>query len=177
MKGALFNVVQDVVEAEFGPEAWDEAVTRAGVDGVYTSLGSYADDELAALVGALSEIARCSRDDVLVLAGRKGLAVLVARHADLIEDLDGWRGVLRGLDGIIHPEVQKIYPDAEVPSFEVVCDDAVFQLVYRSSRNMCKLAEGLIVGLGEHFGVDLSVTQPSCAVRGDTRCLIEVAEP
>lgn len=178
MKGLIFNVVQEVVEDRFGPEVWDEAVERSGVDGAFTSLGSYADDDLVALVGAIAEVARVPTADVLVLAGRHGFARLAGRHPELLVDMHDWRDVLSGLDGIIHPEVLKIYPDATVPSFSVGAVEGAASgplvVEYRSDRHLCLLAEGLILGLGDWFERQLAVEHRSCVHRGDEICVIEV---
>ena len=44
MKGVLFNVVEDVVTEALSAEAWDDVVDDSGVDGAYTSLGTYPDE-------------------------------------------------------------------------------------------------------------------------------------
>ena len=55
MKGVIFNAVEDAVERAFGADGWDDTLGRAKVDGSYTSLGNYDDEELAAIVGALPD--------------------------------------------------------------------------------------------------------------------------
>ena len=60
MKGIIFNLAEEVLTQAHGSEVWDSILERAGVDGAYTSLGSYADQELIALVRAASEIGRAS---------------------------------------------------------------------------------------------------------------------
>ena len=49
MKGVIFNAVEDAVERAFGADGWDDTLGRAKVDGSYTSLGNYDDEELAAI--------------------------------------------------------------------------------------------------------------------------------
>ncbi len=180
MKGVIFNVVQEVVEDAFGIDFWDDAVDLAGIDGSYTSLGSYEDGDMIALVGAIAELGRVSRNDVLVLAGRNGFDKLASRHTELLAGLSGWRDVLDQLDGIIHPEVRKIYPDADVPSFDANqvsgAGQDVVLLEYESKRNLCGLAEGLVKGMGDWFETELAVTHLSCVHRGDDKCHMEVAE-
>jgi hypothetical protein len=53
MKGVIFNAVEDAVERAFRADGWDDTLGRAEVGGSYTSLGSYDDEELATIVGAL----------------------------------------------------------------------------------------------------------------------------
>ena len=54
MKGIVFNLLEDLVVRDHGEDAWDDLLEEAGSDGAYTSLGSYDDAELLALVGAAS---------------------------------------------------------------------------------------------------------------------------
>lgn len=176
MKGVIFNIVQEVVEDEHGPDTWDEIVRRAGVDGAYTSLGSYPDGDLRSLLGATAELVGVTEPEVLVLVGRRGFSRLGGRHAELLEGSDTWVDVLTNLDGIIHPEVRKIYPDAEVPTFRTVTSGRTIQLRYESSRHFCSLAEGLVRGLGDHTGAELDVTHLECVFRGDDACVLEVIE-
>jgi hypothetical protein len=181
VKGVIFNVVQEVVEEHFGAEFWDRAVEHSGVDGSYTSLGSYDDGDMIALVGSIAELGRVGREDVLVLAGRSGFRHLASRHRELLGEASGWRDVLHQLDGIIHPEVRKIYPDAEVPTFDATdvpgtpdTGDTVV-LEYRSARHLCRLAEGLILGLGDWYDSAVTVEHLACVHRGDDGCRISVS--
>ena len=50
MKGIIFNLLEEVVTQEHGEEAWEDLLDRSGVEGAYTSLGSYPDQEFLALL-------------------------------------------------------------------------------------------------------------------------------
>ena len=54
MKGIVFNVVESIIEREFGGEMWDTLIDEAIVDGAYTSLGNYPDEDLYALIDVAS---------------------------------------------------------------------------------------------------------------------------
>lgn len=71
MKGIVYNLLEEVVSAEHGEDTWDALVDAAGVDGVYTSLGSYADEDLERLVAAASEHLGASPDEVVRWFGRR----------------------------------------------------------------------------------------------------------
>lgn len=177
MKGVVFNVVQDVVEEQLGADAWDDAIDRAGVDGTYTSLGNYPESDLDQLVVSIAEAAHLSRDEVLVFSGRHGFSHFRSRHAELVAAFSGWQDVVKHLDDIIHPEVEKIYPGTDAPSFLVLTSTATsLTMVYSSKRELCPLAEGLLLGLGDWFGKTLDVVHDECVHRGDERCVISVTE-
>ena len=160
MKGVVFNVVQEVVEEQLGADAWDDAIDRAGVDGAYTSLGSYPESDLDQLAVSVGEAAHLSRDEVLVFAGHHGFSHLAERHTDLVDAFAGWQDVVKHLDDIIHPEVEKIYPGADAPSFVILTStDTALTMVYSSKRQLCPLAEGLLLGLGDWFQQPLDVVR------------------
>jgi hypothetical protein len=175
VKGIVFNIVEDVVDETLPDQSWDDAVEAAGVRGAYTSLGSYPDQDLVAIVGALSESTGLDVADVLRHAGRHGFAQLAMRHPDLLDGVGSLTELLEHLDDVIHPEVHKLYPDAQTPRFRVDADSGDGLLLhYESSRQLCMLAEGLVAGAADHFGVSVDITQPRCTLRGDDACTIEV---
>jgi len=61
---------------------------------------------------------------------------------------------------VIHVEVLKLYPDAEVPHFEVLdrTDDRLV-LLYESTRHFCDLAEGLMHACAIHFGETIDIAR------------------
>ena len=61
MKGIIFNLVEDVVRSHYGDDMWDDIIDAAGVDGSYTSLGTYPDADLLAVVGAASRLLDADR--------------------------------------------------------------------------------------------------------------------
>ena len=52
VKGVIFNILEEVVSTQMGEDAWDGLLDAAGLEGAYTSLGSYPDAEILALVSA-----------------------------------------------------------------------------------------------------------------------------
>jgi hypothetical protein len=152
VKGIIFEVVEEVVIERFGEDAWDELLVDAGVDGVWTTLGSYPDAQLGAIVAAAADRLGVSTPDVLRLVGRAAFAGLAAHHPELLDGHRSSRTVLMDLNGIIHPEVMKLYPDATVPWFGVTDLGETMEIVYRSERSLGPLAEGLVQGAGDHFG-------------------------
>ena len=63
------------------------------------------------------------------------------------------RTFLLTLNGVIHPEVRKLYPGAQTPHFDFSEEPGGAILMdYHSARTMCPMAEGLTLGAGDHFG-------------------------
>lgn len=174
MKGVVFGMLEQLVARDYGEDTWDTLLDRSGLDGVYTSLGSYPDEDLGRLVEAASAELGLPPDVVVAWFGRNALGLFAAGHPELFAPHDCSRDFVLTLNEIIHPEVRKLYPGADVPEFEFGVKGDTLVMVYRSPRRLCAFAEGLLLGAADHYAERLTVTQPECMKRGDARCVLEI---
>jgi hypothetical protein len=176
MKGIVFNLLEDIVSDEYDADVWDALLEEAGLDGVYTSLGSYPDHDLMRLVGAASQSLEMSPADVVRWFGRSALPLLAKKYPEFFEPHECARSFLLTLNNIIHPEVRKLYPGADVPVFDYdTSSEELLVMGYASSRKMCAFAEGLIEGAASHYGEEAAIEQPECMTRGDEKCVLEIS--
>src|SRR5690348_13967944 len=112
MKGIVFNLLEQIVTAEHGDETWEALLDASGLDGAYTSLGSYPDEDLFALVGAASAALDTPADAVVRWFGRSAMPLFAERYPQLFAEHAGTRSFVLTLNDIIHPEVRKLYPGA-----------------------------------------------------------------
>ena len=174
MKGVLFNAVEEAVSREWGEEMWDDLLIASGLEGAYTALGNYPDAELVALAGAAADRLSSPVDDVLRVLGRLSFGPLLSRYARFPREPTSVREFLPMVNDLIHPEVLKLYPGASVPRFALRENGDELEMDYSSVRNLCVLAEGLILGVADHYGESVAVDQSSCKQRGDSRCTIRI---
>jgi hypothetical protein len=173
VKGIIFNLAEEVVTALHGEDVWDAVLDKAGLEGAYTSLGSYPDEELTGLVVAASELLGSSPDAVLRLLGEGAMPRLAERFPSFFTGHTSSRTFILTLNDVIHAEVRKLYPDATVPDFEFESpSDSEVVITYLSPRQLCALAEGFVAGAAHHYGEDVTIDQPECMHRGDRACLI-----
>ncbi len=176
MKGVVFNLLERATTEAHGEDAWDDILAAAGLEGAYTSLGSYPDAHLSRLVAAVSDALERPPDDVVRWLGRSAMPYLAEANPRFFAPHTHTRDFLLTLNDIIHPEVRKLYPGADVPDFEMeVLEDGGMRITYGSRRKMCAFAEGLIQGAAAHYGQDVSIRQPRCMNRGDETCDLELA--
>jgi hypothetical protein len=77
---------------------------------------------------------------------------------------------LSGIDGIIHVEVLKLYPDAQLPKFDIeLHDDKKLVLLYQSGRHFEDLAEGLMKGCFKHFKQNIYIHRQTIGINGVQR--------
>ena len=176
MKGVVFNLLEEIVTREHGEDAWDDLLDATGLEGAYTSLGGYPDDDLLQLVAAASNALGMPPDDVVRWFGRNALPLLAERYPQLFEPHDSARPFVLTLNDIIHPEVRNLYPGADVPVFDFdTSSDEVLVMGYASHRQLCAFAEGLLEGAADHFGETVAIEQPACMNRGDPKCVLEIS--
>ena len=176
MKGVVFNLLEEVVSREYGEDTWDDLLDASGVDGAYTSLGSYADSDIFKLVGAATEALNLPPEDILRWFGRNALPLLAESYPAFFEPHGSTRSFLLALNDIIHPEVRKLYPGAGVPEFDFdTSSDEILTMGYSSQRKLCSFGEGLVEGAAAHYGEAVAIDQPRCMNRGDERCLLKIS--
>ena len=176
MKGVIFNLLEQVVVQEHGEDAWDALLESARLDGVYTSLGNYPDAQLVKLVHATATTLNVTPDAILRLFGARAIPLLATKYPVFFEGHESTRAFLLTLNDMIHPEVRKLYPGADVPEFTYdLGPESTLLMSYASARRMCALAEGLIEGAAAHFREHVTITQDECMHRGDPRCLFRIA--
>ena len=158
MKGVIFNAVEEAVTGLYSEDVWDDLLENAGLEGHYTSLGSYDDSELTALVTAACPMTGHETNDLLRVLGRSAFPHLANRYPELVDDSKGTHDFLRRVNDIIHPEVLKLHPDATPPQFDFEDrDDGALRVTYRSARGLGVLAAGLITGAGDRFNETVEV--------------------
>lgn len=181
MKGIVFSEFNEMVEEKFSPEIADKIIVDADLPsgGAYTSVGTYAHEELLALVTRLSVETGVPAGDLVRAFGRH----LAGRFTELYPGFfEGVRNTLEFLGTIeqhVHVEVRKLYPDAELPSFVTEqTGRGSMLMIYRSRRPFADLAEGLIEGCATHFGDQLKIERSDAFEEGmhQTRFMISMVQ-
>lgn len=176
VKGVVFNLLEDVVCDKHGEDAWDDVLDEAGVEGVYTAIGSYPDAEFVQLLQCLPGAQAGALSGTLRSFGHSAMGRLAALYPALFSPHTATMPFLLTLNEIIHPAVRCLYPGADVPVFDFtvapVEDGSDLVVGYRSARRLCYLAEGFIEGAAAHFGELASLRQSQCMHDGAVECLI-----
>lgn len=176
MKGIIFNLLEEVVTEHLGADTWDKLLAAAELDGAFTSLGNYPDDHLFKLVAAASAALNKTPTEIVRWFGAKAMPLLARKYPPLFNRHTSSRAFILTLNNIIHPEVRKLYPGADVPDFDFdTSSPDVLVMHYRSKRKLCALAEGLSEGAAEHFGEQVAILHPQCMHRGDACCRLELS--
>lgn len=182
MKGIVFTEFLEMIEDVYSPEVADQVILRAGsaTDGAYTSVGTYDHRELVRMLAALSDITAVPGPELLRAFGAHLAGRFAVSYRGFFDAAPTLLDLLASIDSHIHVEVLKLYPDAELPRFEVVSRDAHrIGLVYRSGRHMHDLALGLIEGAAAWYGtpVDVEMSPAADGVLLMVTCHDHTAQP
>ena len=162
MKGLVFTELIDLVDERFSFETCERLIEMSDLPsgGTYTSVGTYPVQEIVTLVTNLSAITDTPVPDLLKAFGRHLFKRFAVSFPVFFEGIGSALEFLPRVDGYVHLEVRKLYPDAELPSFSCATGAAgALVMTYRSNSNLADLAEGLILGCVEHFGETVAVTR------------------
>jgi len=161
MKGMVFTEFLEMVESKFSADMVDDIIDDANLPngGAYTAVGTYDHAELVAMVVALSKRTDIAVPALVQVFGEHLFGRFHALYPSFFQGVTSALDFLEGIESVIHTEVRKLYPDAQLPQFECTRSDDGLQMLYSSPRHFGDLAEGLIKGAVAHFGDVLQVTR------------------
>ena len=160
MKGIVFTEFLDLVEDKFGLEMVDKIIYQSELasEGIYTSVGTYSFSEMLQLVTNLSDNTGISTDDLLLVYAEHFFGMIERSYPGLLATYKDPIEMLASIENHIHVEVQKIYPEAELPTFIVEeKTENSLTMVYKSSRAMHHFGLGLMNKTFEHFNTEASI--------------------
>ena len=156
-----------MVEESFSIEVADEMITLSNLEsnGVYTAVGTYDHHEMVEMVTQLSKLTGIEAASLLQAYGELLFTKFAEGYGMFFSGVENAFQMLKQVDSYIHIEVKKLYPDAELPTFEYE-EPGENQLLmkYTSPRGFGAFAKGLIIGCVKHFDedIDIKITDLSC---------------
>jgi hypothetical protein len=171
MKGIVFTEFLEMVENCYSADMVDDIIdaSQLASGGIYTAVATYPHQEMVALMLALCERTGNTVQEELRAFGRYLFGRFFQLYPHFFKDVPDAFTFLSGIEGIIHAQVLKLYPDAELPRFHIEEHDAQhLTMRYESIRHFEDLAEGLIAGCVETFGEQITIRRETLG-SGDSR--------
>lgn len=171
MRGIVFTELLEFIEAHLGFDMVDSVLEHAGLanDGVFTQGGNYPFDELLKLVTTLSEQTGKPVNDLLTNFGEHLLVRLIGMYGEHMHPYQSTITLVSEVEGIIHAEVRKLYPDAELPTFKTIeKTETRIVLHYISDKRLEALAYGLMLGASKHFNENILIAYAPLDSDSDT---------
>ena len=160
MKGVVFTEFFEMVEGLFGYEMVDYLIEQTDLPskGIYTAVGTYDHVEIVSLVTTLHKKSEIPVSTLLEKFGHYLYGTFSSNYPHLVDGANTAFDMLASIEDYIHVEVRKLYPDAQLPHFEIKDkSDNHLTMIYRSDRKMADLAFGLITACLESFDTKADV--------------------
>jgi len=172
--GTIFNFLEQFAGDQLGAGAWEGMLKAGRLDGrVFSADQAYEDADLVALVGAASAATKVSSSELLGRFGEWLVPDLLSLYSYLIRPEWDVLDLLLNTERMIHQAVRLGNPGAAPPRLTANRSGPhAVTILYSSQRKMCTLGEGIIRGLGLHYGTPVEVSQPNCMHAGDPYCKI-----
>ena len=154
MKGIVFTELLEMVESKYGLETVDHIITVSNLDskGAYTSVGTYDFVEMQNLLFSLSNRVNLPINDLIYTYGLFFFKVLLESHPKIFEYYKDPITFLSSIENHIHVQVLKLYPGAELPTFNIISKDSTsLEVIYSSERCMYMFAKALMEKTFEYF--------------------------
>ncbi|GHC59670.1 heme NO-binding domain-containing protein [Roseibacillus persicicus] len=177
MKGIIFTEFLSLVEDQWDEDMVDDIIDACELPsgGAYTSVGTYNHTEIVNLVIALSEKSGVPVPQLLNIYGKHLFGRLAHHYPHFIDQSLSLLEFLEGVERYIHVEVKKLYPDAELPSFETKrLGPNKLEMIYRSSRHLDDVCHGLMEGSMEYFKAKGTITREP--LEDGTKFIIDLTE-
>lgn len=169
MKGIVFSEFLEMVEERFGYELVDTLLIESELPskGVYTAVGTYDFAEMVTLIKGLSKHTGLEISFLLKEYGFHFFSVLQKSYPQFLDRTKTAFQFLASIENHIHVEVQKLYPEAELPTFDTnLFSPGHLEMVYRSERSMADFAEGLIEKSLEYYGEKAEIVRQNIEADG-----------
>lgn len=163
MKGIILSEFVEFLEDQFGFEVAQKVIDSSGVSskGAYSRVGRYDYQELIQLLTHAVEQTDTDVDDLTQPFADHLFTVFKRDYSVFFEGVSSAAQMLTRIDGHIHVEVKKLYPDAELPKFEYQETEDVLILNYKSPRPLADVAKALVSACLKYFENRESLTQYS----------------
>ncbi len=161
MLGIVFTEFFEMVEEKFNYEMVDKLIQSSSSEskGVYTAIGSYPHSEIVEHVVNLHKETEIPIPVLLKTFGRYLHGTFVKNYVGFFEEAKNGFDFLESIERYIHVEVKKLYPNAQLPTFdsERISDNEMI-LNYHSDRRMGDFALGLIEKTMEYYKEPAEIT-------------------
>ena len=169
LKGLVFVELLKMVDAAFGEDKVDEVLDSVVLPsgGSYTAVGYYECAELVTLVDAFSRLSGISKPDLERQFGHWLMGAFKTGYPEVFEKYVTAFDMLEAIENDIHVEVRKLYPDAELPSFNAIKNaDATLDLEYTSKRPLAHFCYGLVEACFTKYGETAEINMNDCSSDG-----------
>ena len=174
MKGIVFVELLEMAESLLGEDVVDDILSSSELTsgGAYTSVGIYPCSDLMTLVQAFSAVSQVPAADLQRKFGHWMLQRFAQGYPEFFLGKPDALTMLESIEGEVHVEVRKLYPEVELPRFDSLRlpggpgQGDGLQLTYQSPRPLGDFCHGLVEACVDHFGHPATVSKENIVQSG-----------
>ena len=160
MKGIIFTKLMEMVELEYGYDTVDKVLSNSNLEhkGSYTSVGHYPFTEMVTILDELSKETSRPVQTHMQQLGKFIFEYFIDAHTTFLSQHNTLFDFLESVENHIHIEVKKLYPKAELPTFETErVNEEHLKMTYNSKRKMSHFAHGIIQKASQYYNQPCSI--------------------
>ena len=162
----MFTELTEMLEERHSFDLVDRVQLRAGLDGVWTAVGTYPDDAFYRYVVAACKETEEPPERLIHAFGAHMANRFLRRFPDVFADVTEGFDVFERLESRVHPELAKLWPDARMPRFSPTRTPDGLEVHYVSERIPPSFALGLVDAMFLAFGPPVVVTSVAAPPNG-----------
>jgi len=154
MKGIILSEFIEFIEQQLGESAAQKIIDQSDLEsgGAYSRVGMYDYQELIRLLTNTASQSKCDANELLDSFSHHLFSMFKRDYSMFFEGVNNAAQMLMQIDNHIHVEVKKLYPDAELPSFNYTQKGNQLTLHYASPRPLALVAQALVKACLAFFG-------------------------
>lgn len=179
LKGLIFVELIKMAESTFGEDQVDIVLDSVELPsgGAYTSVGYYECSELIILVDAFSRLSGIDKPELERQFGHWVMDAFKSGYPEFFEKYGTAFDMLEAIENDIHVEVRKLYPDAELPSFNTIRNGCTkLDLEYRSKRPLAHFCHGLVERCFTKYGETAEIQISDCSSNGHGHARFHISQ-
>jgi hypothetical protein len=172
MHGIIFAELRKYVDTKLGGSAWNDLLNAAGLKGrMYLPITDYPDAEAVTLVTTAAEITGIPAATILEDFGVFIAPSLLGMYRTLVQPEWKTLDLLQYTEDTIHKVVRARNPGARPAELTAErLSPTELRLIYSSHRKLCPIARGIIKGMANIFGEEVSIEETQCMHSGAPHC-------
>lgn len=167
MKGLVITEFLNFIEQTMSYEMVDKILLRTPLasNGIYTSIGTYDDQEFLLLLDSLSKEANIPTNIILTQYGEFLFGFTIKRYPQYFQYKTSTFHFLNSLEYYIYIEVKNFEPHMEMPRFQCkTISSSQFEITYQSIRPLADLVEGFIQGCIHYHKENMEIVREDITV-------------
>ncbi len=174
MHGIVHKTLKEYVIERTDEETWTSIIDRTDIEpSLYLPVSHYDDAEIDMILAAVTEMAVQDRRTIERDFGRTLAPELLSTFDAYVKDDWTFVELLSRMQSVAR-SVDESTPKATVPDVSCRQSGDAMIVTYRSERDYCGLAHGILEGIATEYSVGVVVSEEGCVHDGDDACTFRI---